>query len=293
MLGLVLSGGGLYGAAHVGVLEGLEELDIHPDFVVGTSAGALVGGLWASGVGPAQLHDFTTSLGPRDLPLDWRSISHSLVGRRSLPDRIISDGPLARKLSGWVGAVTVRTTKTPCYIVATSLNRSRAVVFGPRLAMTPEWESRFQLTSWAGDISLLSAMRASIAVPGLLCPLVVDGEVLVDGGVVDDYPLDVAIVAGATRIIGVRIQDRSLDGSHQKDAPDILSTAVKSLSLMLEGSSWVRRSWVTEQFGVTSVEIPVSVSGIGVAEFSSLATLIDRGLVETRRRAQDLRAMAA
>lgn len=293
MLGLVLSGGGLYGAAHVGVLQGLQELGIRPDFVVGTSAGALVGGLWASGMSPARLHEFTMSLGPRDLPLDWRSISHSLVGRRALPDRVISDAPLARKLVACVGAMTTRTTEAPCYIVATSLNHRRAAVFGPALTMTPEWTSRFGLCSWASDIPLVTAMRASIAVPGLFRPVMLDAHLLVDGGVVDDYPMDVAIVAGATRIIGVRIQDRSLDVTHETAMPDILSTAVKSLSLMLEDSSWVRRSWVTEQFGVTSVEIPVSVSGIGVAEFSGLATLIDRGLTETRLRAQDLRAVAA
>jgi NTE family protein len=290
-LGLVLSGGGLYGAAHVGVLEVLEELDITPDFVVGTSAGALVGGLWAAGLNAARLADVTRQLGPLDLPFDWRAVSAALVRRRGLPDRVISDGPLARRLAGLVGPLTVRATPRPCWITATSLTRRRLVVFGPPFTPPPA-DPLHRLVSWPDDVPLVTAMRASIAVPGMFRPVVVGDDVLVDGGVLDDYPVDVALALGATRIIGVRIRERRDAHRAAPDPPHILTAAVESLSLMLEEASLLRSRLVREHFPVPTVELAVSVAGIGVTDFDRLPALMERGRDLARRHARALRELA-
>src|SRR5579875_1068901 len=137
MLALVLSGGGIYGAAHVGVMAALEELGIVPDMVVGTSAGSLVGGVYAAGHPAGTLLKLARELSPRDVPLDWKSILSAILRRRHLPDRVLNPDPLLRKTESLVGRLTVRATKIPCYITATSLTARRVVVFGPPLQVDP------------------------------------------------------------------------------------------------------------------------------------------------------------
>jgi NTE family protein len=292
VLALVLSGGGIYGAAHVGVLAALQELGIRPDVVVGTSAGSLVGGVYAAGHPVETLLKLTRELSPRDVPLDWKSILAAIVRRRHLPDRVLNPDPLLRKAEGLIGGATVRSTRIPCYITATSLTARRVVVFGPPLSVDPFSEDALKLVPWPEDVPLLTAMAASTAVPGLFRPVRLQGHWLVDGGVLDDYPLDVAVLAGATRVIGVYIDDRGgrLD---ERESPHIITTAGSSLNLLLNDSTWVRRHFVAERFGIPRVEVPIPVAGLSLTDFHQIPKLIELGLSETLRLSEPLRKLAA
>jgi NTE family protein len=289
VLGLVLSGGGVYGFLHVGVLQGLAELGIVPDFAVGTSAGALVAGLWAAGYDADRLVAMAHTLETGDLPIDWRHISHQLVRRRRLPDHLVSVEPLMAKVASWVEGLTVRTLPRRCWITATSLTRRRGVVFGPPLVPAGP---PMAVEAWPEDVPLATAIRASIAVPGLFRPVRVGGEWLVDGGVVDDYPVDVAVFAGATRLIGVMIEDRAAEWT-AAETPDLFTTALKSLTLMLEDAAGTRRELVARTFGVRAVELRLAVEGQGLIDFRQRDQLIALGLEAARARADALRRLAA
>ncbi len=292
MLALVLSGGGIYGAAHVGVLAALEELNIVPDIVVGTSSGSLVGGVYAAGQPVDTLVRLTRALTARDVPLDWRSILAAIIRRRHLPDRLLNPAPLLKKAEDLVGSMSVREAPIPCYITATSLTARRVIVFGPPLEVDPLSEDALKLLPWPEDVPIMTAMAASTAVPGLFRPVRLKDHWLVDGGVLDDYPLDVAVLAGATRIIGVYIEDRGtkLD---QFAAPHIISTAGSSLNILLNDSAWVRRHLVAERFCTPRVEIPIPVTGMSLSDFHLIPTLIDLGLSQTLRLREPLRKLAA
>lgn len=292
MLALVLSGGGIYGAAHVGVLAALDELGITPDFVVGTSAGSLVGGVYAAGQPARTILKLARELSPKDVPLDWKSILAAVIRRRHLPDRVLNPDPLLRKAEGLIGNLTVRATKIPCYITATSLTARRVVVFGPSLAVDPLSEDALKLVPWPDDVPLLTAMAASTAVPGLFRPVWLGGHWLVDGGVLDDYPLDVAVLAGATRVIGVYIDDRGTTLAGE-ESPHIISTAGSSLNLLLNDSTWVRRHFVAERFGIPRVEVPIPVSGLALTDFHQIPRLIELGMSETLRLEESLRKLLA
>jgi NTE family protein len=289
MLGLVLSGGGLYGALHVGVLEGLAELGIEPDLVVGTSAGALVGSLWAAGLRPDDLRALAHSLRPRDLPWQWRQIAESLVRRHRLPGHLASLDPLLDKVAARLGGIGIRQLPKPCWVVAAALRRRCAVVFGPALPV-PAAGPLGALFPWPHDLPVVTAVQASMAVPGLFAPVQLDDDWLVDGGIVDDYPVDVAALAGATHVIGVLIVDRG-GPARGAEAPNLLTTAARGLTLLLEEAADTRRALVEHLLSVRLVELRLSADQIGLADFRQMERLVQRGLEVTRRQADRLRAL--
>lgn len=205
---LVLSGGGARGIAHVGVLKVLERLRVPVDMVVGTSMGAIVGGLYASGMSAEVLErEFSA--------LDWDEVFATRVPRQQLSQRRkeedfetaaalelgMRDGELKLPL----GAVSSRGLERllrrytlpvrqvghfdrlpiPFRAVATNLETGEPVVFE------------------RGDLA--QALRASMSVPGVFAPTEVDGRILGDGGLVDNLPVGVARALGADIVIAVNI----------------------------------------------------------------------------------------
>lgn len=207
-VGLVLSGGGARGLAHVGVLKVLERERIPVDVIAGTSMGAIVGGLYASGLSATEVAEEVAEL-------DWDNVFASRVDRRELSQRrkehdfevapllevgIGSDGvkaPLgslsSRVLEAHLRRLTLSASQTrhfdqlptPFRAVATDMETGKAVILSE------------------GDLA--TALRSSMSVPGLFAPLEVDGRILGDGGLVNNTPVDVAREMGAQRLIVVNI----------------------------------------------------------------------------------------
>lgn len=175
-LGLVLGGGGAFGAAHVGVLQVLAERGIRPGIVTGTSSGALVGAAYAAGVELDALDRAARgfrwgaiarwSLAPRWGLLDTTAIVDA-VSRTLGEDPLIEDLP--RRFAAF----------------ATDLRTRRGVILD------------------SGPLSL--ALRATVAVPGLLPPVRRGRELLADGGMIDNVPVAAARAMGASCVIVVRL----------------------------------------------------------------------------------------
>lgn len=176
-LGLVLGSGGARGLAHIGVLKVLEEVGIPLHCVVGTSAGALVGGLYCAGATPGELEDL---LG---------GFSLKGVARILLPtsgEGGIVDGRRIKKLiEPYAGEKAIEELSPRFACAATDLTSGEEVVFR------------------SGD--LLESIRASISIPGLFTPVRCGDRLLIDGGVVDPLPIRLAFELGATFAIVVRV----------------------------------------------------------------------------------------
>jgi NTE family protein len=206
-IGLVLGGGGAAGVAHVGVIRELERLGIRPDVVTGTSMGAIIGGLYAAGYTPDDLERVA-------LEIEWASILDDSSDRRlqhplrrdsrleqlsvqaDLPLGIGSRGAQLDaglvdgvKLTAILAQLTTRHNQIesfddlsiPFRAVATDLTNGEPVILdrGP----------------------LADALRASMSIPVLLPPVMIDGRLLVDGGVSNNLPIDVARAMGADILI--------------------------------------------------------------------------------------------
>lgn len=207
-IGLVLGGGGARGAAHVGVLEVLERQRVPICVIAGTSMGAVVGSLYAAGYRAAEIRAiletvrwadlFTDDPVRTELPMrrkedQFRYLLNFQLGFRDgrivFPRGAIQGQKfmlmLRRLLLPTWNVSDFDALPIPFRAVATDIETGEPVVFG------------------SGDLA--SAVRASLSVPGAFAPIRVDGRLLVDGGLVDNVPVDVARRMGATRLIVVDV----------------------------------------------------------------------------------------
>lgn len=207
-IGLVLSGGGALGATHIGVLKVLEELRVPVDIITGTSMGSIVGGLYALGLNAKELESLVATIDWADAftdrpPRGDRSFRRKQEDYGFLLDLKvgIKDGGLqlppgliqGQKLTLMLRALTLRARDVTNFddlpiryrAVAADLETGRAVVLDRG--------------------NLATAMRASMSVPGVFPPVEVDGRMLVDGGVANNLPVDVARALGAEVLIVVDI----------------------------------------------------------------------------------------
>ncbi len=176
-IALVLGGGAARGFAHVGVIKALEAQGIYPDIIVGTSAGSVVGALYAAGISGFDLQ--RNALVMEDGAIsDW-----------SLPDRgIIKGEALQNYINTALGNRPIEKMKRTLAIVATDLQSGEAMVFR------------------TGNTGM--AVRASSSVPGLFQPVRINGRDYVDGGLVSPIPVSVARNLGADLIIAVDISSK-------------------------------------------------------------------------------------
>jgi NTE family protein len=172
-LGIALGSGSARGWAHIGVLAALEEAGIVPRVVAGTSIGALVGAAYAS--------DRLDRLREWVLEIDWWDIVRYMDLRRGG----VEGERLMRAFGERVDDVSIETLAKPFGAVATDLQTGREV--------------------WFQEGSLLEAVRASIALPGLFCPVKFRESWLVDGGLVDPLPVSLCRALGADRVIAVNL----------------------------------------------------------------------------------------
>ncbi|GAA1948139.1 patatin-like phospholipase family protein [Agromyces allii] len=175
-LGLTLSGGASFGAAHVGVLQELAERGIRPGIAVGTSSGALVAAAYAAGFDAEQIARAT-------LTFRWREIATwSFAPRLALLDTGVLDASVRRVFG-----------------------RDPLIEELPRrfAAVATDLRARKAVTLDTGSLS--AALRSTIAVPGLLSPVRRDGVWLADGGMIDNVPVSAARELGAARVIVVRL----------------------------------------------------------------------------------------
>ena len=207
-IGLVLSGAGARGLAHVGVLKVLERERIPVDVIAGTSMGAIVGGLYASGL---SAQDVETEV----LKLDWSNVFATRVDRRELSQRrkeqdfevapLIELGIRSNGLQAPLGSVSSRGLESHLRRLTLSARQVREFdkLPTPFRAVATDMETGQAVILRDGDLA--KALRSSMSVPGVFAPLEVDGRILGDGGLVNNTPVDVARDMGAQRLIVVNI----------------------------------------------------------------------------------------
>ncbi len=277
---LVLSGGGLWAAAGIGAAAALRDMDVSVDAYVGSSAGALVGVLLALGHTPETLADVAGSWKSSPVQPAWHAWAASLL-HAHLPLALATSARLWERLSGLLQDQDWSDLGTPVWVVATSLSQRQALVFGPREPERLDVGNRMHL-SWGGrTLSLAAALRASTAVPGLFPPVSAAGQVLVDGGVVDDYPVDVAAWVGASYIIGVWVDEPP--GWTLPRSGHLGHLAMASLSTMIRELSVVRQ----HQIAIPRVDIRIEMQN-GHRVFNRMGDIIELGYHLTRDHARDI-----
>jgi NTE family protein len=288
-VGLVLGGGGARGAAHIGVLEELERLRIPVDCVAGTSMGALVAGAWASGLDAATLR---SEMGKAD----WNDLFQDNPGYNDINYR--SKRLAKRYLPGSEAGVTATGLVTPPGVVSGQkiklfFNQLVRADAGDRLIE----QLALPVSIIATDIgtgarvvfrngSLTLAMRASMSVPGLMAPLEYDGRKLVDGGLVDNLPIqEVRDLCGAEIVIAVNVGSPLLQAS---EISGLLSVSTQMVSILTEQN--VTQSLA--KLGADDIYIKPDLTGLTAAQFERSAEAADRGRTATQAATAALKVLS-
>jgi len=200
-LGLALGGGAARGLAHLGVLKVLEEAGVRADVVSGTSAGSIVGALYAGGYSWETIADVTRSL-------DWPDFVQPVFPRMGL----VRADRLEKRLVELLGDRTIEELEIPFRAVTVDLIRGEQHIIG------------------SGPVS--HAVRASCSIPGIFEPVQDGDRVLVDGGVLNDVPFDVCHDMGADLVIAVDLNGDIVQGKHPEN---IFNVLMFSFAVMARG----------------------------------------------------------
>ena len=286
---LVLGGGGARGAAHIGVLEVLERERIPVDCVVGTSMGGLVAGSYAAGLSPQSMRDKLAAADWTDMFLDVADFSQLSYRKKKVSQRYLGGTELGLSKLGMqiqpgvvagekiklffnqlvdadLGEREIQELAVPLAIVATDIGTGERVVFRSG--------------------SLTQAMRASMSVPGLMAPVEYQNRKLVDGGLVDNLPIDVARdLCKADRVIAVNV------GSPLKPPESVgslLSVTAQMIGILTKQN--VERSLAS--LTGSDIYIAPELGDIKASDFARYEQAADMGRVAAEQQLSALRRLS-
>ena len=292
-VGLVLSGGGSRGAAHIGVLKELERMRIPIDYIAGTSVGSIIGGLYASGMKVDEIEEVITQSGIEQIFEDHQDRKDISI-RRKFDDRVFQldkelgikeneDGKkkiilpsglkAGQKLSLFLDKLFLPVADIddfdllpiPFRAVATDIATSDAVVLG------------------RGDIT--TAIRASMSIPAVFSTVDYDGHILVDGGISNNLPVDVVREMGADVVIAVDIGSHLISINKLSNAVEISRQLTDIL---------VRRTTEEQIRSLTENDILIQpdLKGFSSTDFKDAAKIIPNGVSATKAQNANLTRLA-
>jgi NTE family protein len=280
-IGLALGGGGALGLSHIGVLKVLEEQRVPIDYIAGTSMGAIVAGCYASGMAPQEIQDFLEKL-------DWDEVMSDETPRRELYFRRKADdqryllemgvGRHGVKMGTGIAAGqkfnNIMQYLTLRAVGVTDFDKLPI----PYRAVATDLQSGTPYVISGGNLA--TAMRASMAVPGVFTAVEIDGRVLVDGGVVMNLPVDVVRSMGADIVIAVDVGSAS---------DNVNPESLKTIGGILGRTYAIaQRPDQIRQFGEADVGIRPALAGFTAAEFHRVSELVPLGEKGAREKRDDL-----
>jgi NTE family protein len=287
-IGLVLSGGGARGLAHVGVLKLLEREHVPIDAIAGTSMGAIIGGLYASGMTAGQLE-------AELLAVDWDTVFAPRVSREQLSQRrkeedfeispVLEIGMHEGELRAPLGALSGRGLETLLRrftLPVRTVDAFDALPI-PFRAIATDMESGQAVILASGDLAL--ALRSSMSVPGVFAPTDVHGRILGDGGLVNNLPVDVARAMGVDRVIAVNV-GTPLAG--RETLSSVAGLTSQMINILTEQN--VQRSLAS--LSARDLLISPVLDKLGSSDFNRTRELIDRGEAGAQAALEPLRALA-
>ena len=269
---VVLSGGGAKGMAHIGALKVLERAGIPIDIITGTSMGSIIGGMYACGHRAQELDSVVRRQDWSYVLSDREDLSHqSLREREKQNTYVISKSlSLGKPTTGSVGGIIMGKNIVTLFDALTwpyndSIDFNTLPI--PFACVATNVVDNSEVVFHSGILS--QAMRASMSIPGAFAPVRQGDMVLVDGGLRNNFPADIAREMGADIIIGVDVQ------SEPKKASGLTSAS----TILLQIVDFNCKNKYDENMKITDVPIRVNTTGYSAASFTSAAidTLIRRG----------------
>ena len=280
-IGLTLSGGGAKGAAHIGVLKVMEEVGIPIDCVAGTSMGAIIGGMYALGYSPDEMEQIIRSVNWDEYISDYIDRSSMSFEMKRKATALWTEIPFNSAKN-----IKIRNTLPGGFISGNNiLNLFNSLCVGYNREMDFD-KLPLPFACVATDIVtgeqvnfrhgvLAQCMRASMAIPGVFAPVRIGDKVLIDGGMLDNFPVDVCKEMGADIVIGVTVSNKYKPADEVNALPQL----VEMLTVL------VTQNKAGENRELCRIFIHPDVEGYSSMSFDaeSIDTLIERGYREASR----------
>ena len=285
-IGLVLSGGGAKGMAHIGVLKVLEKYHIKPDYISGTSMGAIVGSLYATGYSADQIDSIFRKMDFDKILFDIQERKYKSFFKKKNGPKFILSLPFSFKemsvqipkgLSGsqnmfntmahylypahWVHDFD--SLQTPFLCISTDITNGTQVLFNK--GFLPE------------------AVTASALLPTVYKPLELNNTLLLDGGIVNNYPVKEVRDMGAEVVIGSDVQGKILKKDEIKDITDIMDQIV-SFQMYRE---------MPKKRRMTDIYLHPDINGLSITDFENIDTIIQRGVKEAEEKIKKIAPLYA
>jgi NTE family protein len=289
-VGLALSGGGVKGVAHIGVLKALTENSIPVDMVAGTSAGAVIGGMYACGYTARDMQDMLESIKVTDFidlkvtvgDLFKHGMKWLFSGRfrfwSVLPAGLVKGDRIELYLTSLWQRRTMKDTYLPLAVTAVDINSGDTVFFS-----TPVEGSRAILNArYYHNTLLAEAVRASISVPGIFSPKKYRGMTLVDGAVKNNLPTDILRHMGAEVIIAVDLGYSGEPNHELKTVGEILMQCIDIMGrevTLLKGAQYA------------DVIIRPSLANIDFKDTKHLVACVGRGSQATWEKIDEIKRL--
>ncbi|HEV2132050.1 MAG TPA: patatin-like phospholipase family protein [Longimicrobiaceae bacterium] len=253
---LVLGGGGMKGIAHIGAWKALEDAGIRPDAIVGCSIGAAIGASLAGGLGWRELAQIARSLVKDDIVL----INRKAVWFGGVREQAVFDGDHYRAwLTRMLPIKSFDQARLPVRVNAVSLITGEEVWFGSGVQE---------------EVPVVDAVYASCALPIYFPPARIKGDYLVDGGVLDVFPIRMAAAWGAERIIGIDVGSDMLPPAEGYFDHGMIAIHDRVLSLNLQQQ---RRSFLSNWDGPPLLYIRPRIGHLGGWDFDRTQFLLEEG----------------
>ena len=283
-VGLVLSGGGAKGLAHIGVLKVIEEAGVRIDYIAGTSMGAVVGGLYAAGYTATELDSIFKAVNFDNIIQDNLPRSAKTFYERDDDERYVISLPfdnfklklptslskgqntynlLAQNLDHVSGVDDFSKLQIPFFCIATDVEKGEQVILDN--GYLPE------------------AITASGALPSLFSPVLLKGKLLIDGGVINNYPIDELRAKNMDIIIGVDVQDTLRGRANLKTAPEVL----------IQINNYRSSKAMIEKKADTDIYIRPAIDEYSVVSFDDGSSIVAAGRSETLKQFDRLKEIAS
>jgi NTE family protein len=288
-IGLVLAGGGALGMAHVGVLKVLEENRIPVDIITGTSMGSIVGAAYASGATVPEMEQVLADT-------DWDALfdeatkredqnyrdKYGYAGRITGSGKIgISEGSLVTFAGVVKGQNVLPLLQNLYHRTPGDVNFDKLPI--PYRAVAADIETGEPVVLGSGELA--RAARASMAVPGFFTPVELNGKTLVDGGIANNLPVDIALEMGAQRLIVV---DLMADLKKKKDLDNLLSISGQIISLLLQQNSMLQRKLMRPG----DILLLPDLKGYSATDFKKAEEIFAKGEEAAREQIKKLRHLS-
>lgn len=272
-IGLALSGGGARGAAHVGVLRVLEEQQVPIDYIAGTSVGAFVGGFYSAGMTPAEIEIALADIDWKDMFIDNSSRTHRSFRRKRDDDLYLvkhkpgfNNGEFTFAM-GLVQGQKISLTLSRLLLDVTPVRDFKDLPI-PFRAVASDIVTGKEVVLGSGDLA--EAIRASMSIPTVISPIEIDGELLVDGGVANNLPVNVVREMGADIVIAVDISTPLLERS---DIDSVIAVTNQLTGLLTRRNVEAQIATLDD----TDILLVPSLVDVATADFADYARAIPAG----------------